>query len=143
MKSKLRAFLLLICAACVFVSIPVFVAKDTPIEIYVPVRTEKQAAEHEEAQQKAAQAAAQKAKARRIYRCQTNDDCVIVDKDPCGCAVGPSGVTAINVDFILEFSKTKSGVLAKACPDRAPSQERECSPNAQAVCRENMCHITY
>lgn len=143
MKNKIKSFCLLGCAACVLVSIPVFFSKDLPIEVSMPVLTEQQAAAQEEAQQKAAQASAHKAKVRRVFRCQADEDCIIVDKDPCGCLVGPSGVTAINASYTLDFNKMQSGVLAKACPDRAPSQEKECSPSAQAVCRENVCHIDY
>ncbi len=143
MKTKIKALCLLICAGCVLVLIPVFLSKDNPIEISMPVLTEQQAAAQEEAQQKAAQASAQKAKVRRVFRCQTDEDCIIVDKDPCGCLAGPEGVTAINASYTLEFNKMQSGMLAKACPDRAPSQEKECSPSAQAVCRENVCQIAY
>ncbi len=143
MKNKIKSLCLLICAACVLVLIPVFFTQDHPIEVSVPVLTEQQAAAQEEAQQKAAQASAHKAKVRRIFRCQTDDDCVIVDKDPCGCLVGPEGVTAINAAHTLEFNTMQSGVLAKACPNGTPSRENECSPLARAVCRENMCHIDY
>lgn len=143
MKTKLKALLLLACAGCVLVSIPVFLAKDNPIEVNMPSLTDAEASAREEAQQKAAQASAHKAKVRRVFRCETDDDCIIVDKDPCGCLVGPEGVTAINAAYTLEFNKMQSGMLAKACPDSAPSQEKECSPSAQPVCRENVCQISY
>lgn len=143
MKTKIKALCLLVCAACMLVLIPVFLSKDNPIEISMPVMTEQQAAAQEQAHQKAAQASAKKAKVRRILRCETDDDCIIVDKDPCGCLVGPEGVTAINASYTLEFNKMQSGVLAKACPDSAPSQEKGCSPSAVAVCRENICEIDY
>lgn len=143
MKTKIKALCLLVCAACMLVLIPVFLSKDNPIEVSMSVLTEQQAAAQEQAQQKAAQSSAQKARVRRILRCETDDDCIIVDKDPCGCLVGPEGVTAINASYTLEFNKMQSGVLAKACPDRAPSQEKECSPSAAAVCRENVCQIAY
>lgn len=143
MKHKIKSLCLLGCAACVLVLIPVFLSKDNPIEISMPVLTEQEAVAQEQAQQKAAQISAQKAKVRRVFRCQTNDDCIIVDKDPCGCLVGPEGVTAINAAHTLEFDKMQSSVVTKACPDRAPSQEKECSPSAVAVCRENMCQIKY
>lgn len=143
MKNKIKAFCLLGFAACVLVSIPVFLTKDNPIEVSVPLMTDQQAAAQEEAQQKAAQAAAQKAKSRRMFRCKTDDDCVIVDRDPCGCLNGPNGVVAVNVVHTLDFTKLQKGVLAKECSRSVPSQEKECSPNAQAVCRENLCHIAY
>lgn len=143
MKTKLKALFLLICAGCILASIPVFLSKDNPIEVSMPVLTEQQASAQEEAQQKAAQVSAKKAKVRRVFGCQTDDDCIIVDKDPCGCLIGPEGVTAINASYTLEFNKMQSNVLAKACPDRAPSREKECSPLARAVCRENACQIDY
>jgi adenine-specific DNA glycosylase len=81
--------------------------------------------------------------ARRMYRCETDEDCVIVDKDPCGCWVGPSGVTAINVAYILDFNKMTQKSLAKTCPDTEPSVDKECSPSARAVCKEKVCRIVY
>lgn len=143
MKNKIKAFLLLACAACVLVSIPVFLSKDNPIEVTVPTLTLSEVTQQEEEQQKAAAVSAKKAKVRRVFRCQTDEDCIIVDKDPCGCLVGPEGVTAINAAYTLDFNRMQSQALTKACPDRAPSQVRECSPSAQAVCRENVCKIVY
>lgn len=143
MKTKIHSFCLLVCAAGMLGLIPVFISRDNPIEVSMPVLTEQEAAAQEQAHQKAAQALAQQAKARRILRCETDEDCIIVDKDPCGCLAGPGGVTAINASYTLDFNKMQSGVLAKACPDGAPSQEKECSPFAVAVCRENLCQIAY
>ncbi len=98
----------------------------------------------QEAQQEAQERARRIAKARAVnFACQSDEDCIIVDKDPCGCLVGPKGVVAINAARTLEFNKTLENVMAKACPDGAPSQEKECSPNARAVCRNKTCKIIY
>lgn len=143
MKNKLKSLLLLVCSAVVLVLIPVFLSKDNPIEVTLPTLTLQEVTEQEAEQQKAAQASAKKAKVRRVFRCQTDEDCIIVDKDPCGCLVGPEGVTAINASYTLDFNKMQSQALTKACPDREPSQVRECSPSAEAVCRDKVCKIIY
>lgn len=143
MKDKLKSVLWLVCAVCVLASIPVFLSKDNPIEADVPTLTLEEVTQQEEAQQKTAQASAKKAKVRRVFRCQADEDCIIVDKDPCGCLVGPEGVTAINAEYTLDFNRMQSQALTKACPDREPSHERECSPSAEAVCQENVCKIVY
>lgn len=143
MKNKLKNLLLLACAGCVLVLIPVFFTQDKPIEVTIPTLTEKEFTAQQETQQKAAQATAQKARVRRVFRCQADEDCIIVDKDPCGCLIGPEGVTAINASYTLDFDKMQSRAVTKACPDRAPSQEKECSPSAVPVCRENVCRIAY
>lgn len=143
MKNKIKNLLLLASAGCVLVLIPVFFAQDKPIEVTLATLTEKEFAAQQETQQKAAQATAQKAKVRRVFRCQADEDCIIVDKDPCGCLIGPEGVTAINASFTLDFDEMQSKAVSKACPNRAPSREKECSPSAVPVCRENICHIAY
>lgn len=143
MKNKLKNLVLLASAGCVLVLIPVFFTQDKPIEVTLPTLTEQKFTEQQEMQQKAAQATAQKARVRRVFRCQADEDCIIVDKDPCGCLIGPEGVTAINASYTLDFDKMQSGAVTKACPDRAPSQEKECSPSAVPVCRENVCRIEY
>ena len=104
----------------------------------------KQEYEKQEAKQEAQERARRIAKARSVnFACKADEDCIIVDKDPCGCLVGPKGVVAINASRSLEFTKSLGNVLAKACPDGAPSQEKECSPNARAVCRNKTCKIIY
>ena len=143
MKSKIKSALLLVCAGIAVVLIPVFLSKDTPIEVSVTERTKTKLAEQEAEQQQEAQAQAAKNRTRRVYRCQVDEDCIIVDKDPCGCLVGPSGVTAINAAYTLDFNRMNVRSLTKACPETAPSMERECSPSAHAVCAEQVCKIAY
>ena len=143
MKLKIKEVLLWLCALAALGMIPVFIEKDTPIEVSVPVLNEAQLAAKEAREQKAAQASAAQAAMRRMVSCSVNEDCIIVDKDPCGCLVGPEGVTAINAAYTLDFNKFQSGSVTKACPEGAPSTERECSPSAQAVCQDNVCRISY
>ena len=80
----------------------------------------------------------------KMTACNTNEECVIVDKDPCGCLKGPEGVTAINASYSLEFSKLmeKRFALATACPS-VGSTEKECSASARPVCLQNRCKIGY
>lgn len=143
MKNKFKNLLLLMSAGCVLVLIPIFFVQDKPIEVTLSTLTEKEFTAQQETQQKAAQATAQKARVRRVFHCQADEDCIIVDKDPCGCLIGPEGVTAINASYTLDFNKMQSKAVTKACPDRALSQEKECSPFAVPVCRENVCQIAY
>jgi len=143
MKSKIKALLLLVCAACALVLIPVFLSKDKPIEVNMSFVRLQDVQKQEQQQQKAAQVTAKKNRVRRILHCQTDEDCIIVDKDPCGCLAGPEGVTAINAEYTLDFDKMHASLMTKACPDGEPSREKECSPDARAVCQENMCKIVY
>lgn len=143
MKFKLKELLLILCAVGALGLIPVFLSKDNPIEISVPVVTSAQLAAKEAKHQKAVEESAAQAAMRRMVSCSVNEDCIIVDKDPCGCLVGPQGVTAINASYTLDFNKMQSNLVAKACPEGAPSTERECSPSAQAVCVQNVCQISY
>ncbi len=143
MKTKIRDMVLLVCAVIVVVLIPVFLRQDKPIEVSIPVLDSAQLAAQEAQQKKeAAQEAAREAQ-RRMVSCTVDSECIIVDKDPCGCLVGPEGVTAINAAYTLDFNKVQSNVLAKACPEGAPSTERECGPTAHAVCTNNVCRIAY
>ena len=143
MKFRIREILLLCCALGALGLIPVFLSKDNPIEVTMPYLDKAQMAAKEVQQKKAAEESAAQAKMRRMISCTVNEDCIIVDKDPCGCLVGPQGVTAINAAYTLDFNKMQSNLVAKACPEGAPSTERECSPSAQAVCMENVCKIAY
>ena len=143
MKFRIREILLLCCALGALGLIPVFLSKDNPIEVTMPYLDKAQMAAKEAQQKKAAEESASQAKMRRMISCTVNEDCIIVDKDPCGCLVGPQGVTAINAAYTLDFNKMQSNLVAKACPEGLPSTERECSPSAQAVCRENVCKIAY
>ncbi len=143
MKLKIKEAMLLVCALAALGAIPLFLSKDNPIEVSVPVLDAAQLAAKEAKAQKEAAESAVQAAMRRMVSCSVNEDCIIVDKDPCGCLVGPEGVTAINAAYTLDFNKFQSNSLTKACPEGAPSVERECSPSAQAVCQENVCRISY
>ena len=143
MKAKLKAACLLVCALGILSLIPVFLSKDEPITVSVPLLDVAQMEAKEAQEQKAAEQAAAQAKRRRLYSCTVDEDCIIVDKDPCGCLVGPQGVTAINAAYTLDFNKQQSNLITKACPEGEPSMEKECSPTAQAVCEQNYCTIIY
>ena len=143
MKAKLKTACLLICALGILSLIPVFLSKDEPITVSVPLLDAAQMEAKEAQEQKAAEQAAAQAKRRRLYSCTVDEDCIIVDKDPCGCLVGPQGVTAINAAYTLDFNKQQSNLITKACPEGEPSMEKECSPTAQAVCEQNYCTIIY
>lgn len=148
--NKIKQFLLLLCAFAVIGAIPVVLSRreviptDMPALSRAEIVANKQEYEKLEAKQETQERARRIAKARSAnFACKADEDCIIVDKDPCGCLVGPKGVVAINASRSLEFTKTLGNVLAKACPDGAPSQEKECSPNARAVCRNKTCKIIY
>ena len=143
MKNKVRNILYIGLALFVFALIPVFLTQSNPMQVDLPKLNLQEVEAQEQAQQKAAQATAQRALARKMFQCEKDEDCIIVDKDPCGCLVGPSGVTTINVEYTLQFTQKQSNSIAAACPDGEPSQEQECSPSARAVCREQVCKIVY
>lgn len=151
MNLKIKGILLLVYAACVVLLTVFFFSKSQPIEASAPVFTESmvqqwQAQKMEEEQKKRSLYASRTRSETEswIYRCDTNEQCIIVDKDPCGCLKGPSGVTAINAEWSLEFSKLmdKEYAQASSCPFVA-STERECSATARAVCTENRCQIVW
>ena len=142
---------LLVCAAMVVLLILAFSPKSEPLESDMPLITQQMIEEvratkaTEESQRQQAEAARHRAEVMsKMYRCKEDDQCVIVDKDPCGCLKGPSGVTAINGEWSLEFSKLmdKKFAATTTCPSQ-PSQEKECSPRAKAICRSNRCTIAY
>ena len=149
--NKLYGLLLLICAGGVLLLAVVFFSQPAPIQVSM-VRLDQQLLEENEAKikeaekrQKAEQAKrAQAELEKKLYRCTRNDQCIIVDKDPCGCARGPQGVTAINSDFSLEYSRLLEKKFAKieVCPSIS-STEKECSRTAHAVCEESFCKIAY
>ncbi len=122
--------------------IPLFLAHDAPIEVNIPQLDAAEIAAQKEAAQQAEKQAQREARIRRVYACQKDEDCIIVEKDPCGCAVGPKGLVAINVDFVTDFNTLNSKQITTACPDTI-STEKECSAEAQAVCRARTCKITY
>ena len=149
--NKLQGLLLLICAGCICFLSVLFFFSPAPIEVNMARLDQKMLEENEakmkeeEKRNKAQQAARARADLeKKMYRCQTSDQCTIVDKDPCGCSRGPKGVTAINSDFSLEYSRSMEQKFAKieVCPDTT-STERECSRSAHAVCENNHCKIAY
>ena len=143
MNKKIKDLIFLICAGGILFLIPTFYAKDRPIEVNMPILDTTNMAVHEVVQQQTAQAEAHKRLVSRIFRCQQDDDCIIVDKDPCGCWIGPKGVTAINAEQTEAFNRAIPSADMSACPDTEPSTERECSPSAHAVCRAGACKIEY
>lgn len=143
MSTKIRNVIVSFCVIIICCLIPVFFMRGGMIEVDFPVLDSKLLTETAEQTQKAAQRTAAQRRHRKLVSCQSDEDCVIVDKDPCGCLVGPQGVTAINASYTLEFNKMQEGVMAKACPEGEPSQEKECSPSAQAVCQAHVCRIQY
>lgn len=136
-----NAVLIAITAGVVFL-IPLFLSHDSPIEVNIPQLNVQEIATKKEAAEQAEKQAQKEARVRRVYACQADEDCIIVDKDPCGCAVGPKGITAINVNFITEFNAMNNQQGAKACPDTI-STEQECSDSAEAVCVSRVCKIRY
>ncbi len=143
MKFKVREIFLFLCALGALGLIPLFISKDEPIEISIPVLDQEKIEAQEEKEEQLSRKAAVQAKQRRMISCKVNEDCIIVDKDPCGCLIGPEGVTAINAAYTLDFNKQQAHQLTKTCPEGAPSSEKECSPSAQAVCLNHICKITY
>lgn len=152
MNKTIYGWLLLGFTAVVLILSIVFFRQNNPIEAEVPLFTMQEADEAKTQREQEAQKRQNMELARKrseidnkMTRCSSDDECVIVDKDPCGCLKGPSGVTAINGAFSLEFTNLmeKKFGTATACPSVAPSLERECSPTAEAVCREKHCKIVY
>lgn len=151
MNHKIKGLILLICAALAALMTVVFFSRSTPIEAQMPLVTRQMIDENQAEIQKQEQLRQSSAAARRraelenrLYQCQSGEECIIVDKDPCGCLKGPEGVTAINSAMSLDFSRAmeKQFAAATACPS-AGSTERECSPSARAVCEQNRCKIVY
>ena len=151
MSSKIHTLLLVVCSVVVLLLAFLFWMRPAPIEATVPLVTLEMVREHQAAVEQAAQKRQQAENSRkhnelmaRLVACHTNEDCIIVDKDPCGCLNGPESVTAINVEMTVEFSELleKKFEAATACPS-VPSVERECSDTARAVCQEQRCQIIY
>lgn len=144
MNRKMRDRIALFCAFVLLALLPFFLSRTRPIAVDLPEISKEEVVAQEEKEQKKAQVKAVRAKTRKIYACESDEDCIIVDKDPCGCLIGPAGVTAINALYTLEFnSMNLQNVVAKTCPDTAPSTEKECSATAQAVCQAQTCKIVY
>lgn len=143
MKKQIKNLVTLALAAIAVLLIPVFLTHHTPSAVEIAQLDAQEIAEQKEASARAEKKAQQTARIRRMYACQTDEDCVIVDKDPCGCAAGPEGVTAVNVDRITDFQKmNNANSSVKACATTL-STERECSASAHAVCKANQCKIAY
>ncbi len=142
MKKMIQSVCLFVCAAGIVLLIPVFLKNAVPIEVDIPQITVEEIETKKEETAQAQKAAKRQAKINRIYSCQSDEDCIIVDKDPCGCSIGPKGVTAINVGYITDFNTLNTQPTAKACPD-VISTERECSETARAVCKAKTCKIAF
>jgi len=143
MKKAIMRVFLLTCTVAVLLLIPLFMSHDSPIQVKLPqLTTEELAAQKQEAA-KQAQETARKAQLSRIYSCRQDEDCLIVDKDPCGCSVGPKGVVAININYITDFNALNSSrMITKTCSSQV-STLKECSPSARAVCKARTCKIVY
>jgi len=142
MNKMIKNVVLLVAITVVVFLIPLFLLHDAPIEVTIPQLDAQELAAKKEAAEQAEKQAQKEARIRRVYACQADEDCIIVDKDPCGCAVGPQGVVAINVDFVTDFNTLNSNQVTKACPDTI-STEKECSEEAKAVCIARTCKIRY
>ena len=143
MNSKIRDVVAVICALVLLSSLPTFMARKKPIEVSLPQMNPQEVVAKEELQQKQAQAVALQNKLRRIYACTIDEDCIIVDKDPCGCTIGPKGVVAINVNYILDFNAINNQKsVTTTCPETT-SRVKECSPTARPVCKAHRCKISY
>ena len=142
MNKMIKNLVLIACTVGVVFLIPLFLSHDSPIPVEIPRLDAQEMAAKKEAAEQAERQAQKEARARRVYACKVDEDCIIVDTDPCGCALGPKGVTAINVNFITDFNAINAQSMTKTCPDTV-STERECSPNTEAVCRARTCKIQY
>lgn len=142
MNKMIKNVVLIAATAGVLFLIPLFLANNTPIEVDIPRLDAQELAAQKEAVQQAEKRAQKEVRNRRVYACQVDEDCIIVEKDPCGCAIGPKGVVSINVNFVTEFNALNSQQVTTACPDTV-STEKECSETAEAVCRAHTCKISY
>ncbi len=151
MNQMIKGVFLLACAFVAAVLAVSFFSRSQPIEVQIPLVTKQMVEENQAQIQQEQQRRQHKLQAKkraelevRLYQCQSDEECVIVDQDPCGCLKGPEGVTAINAGLSLEFSRLmeKSYADATACPSTASTQ-KECSPTAHPVCQQNRCQIVY
>ncbi|MBR3603140.1 MAG: hypothetical protein IKL48_00350 [Elusimicrobiaceae bacterium] len=148
---KVKGVLLLICSIAAILLALTFYSRRSTIEVEMPLLTKsmvderlKEMEKSEKRRQTAQEAHRRAELEERLISCQTDEDCIIVDKDPCGCLKGPEGVTAINATMTMEFSKMMESLFAKAtsCPS-VGSSERECSATARPACVKNSCKIVY
>lgn len=143
MKKAIARIFLLTCTVGVVLLIPLFLSHDSPIQVQLPHLTVEELEAQKQEAAKIEQETARKARLKRIYSCKQDEDCLIVDKDPCGCAAGPTGVVAINVNYITDFDALNSAKMGtKACSSQV-STIKECSPSAKAVCKAHTCKISY
>ena len=158
MKKMIENLLLLAAITGIFVLIPIFLFNATPILVTVPpvsmeavavskqradAEDEEKAEQEKEAAERAAQEAKYKALVKQVYSCKSDDECIIVDKDPCGCNIGPKGITAINVNAVSVFNLlNKQNTGMKVCPETL-STANECSARAYPACRAGSCKILY
>ena len=143
MNKQIKNVFLLVCAVVVVFAIPMLLSHHTPTQVDLVRLDAQEIAAQKEAAAQAEKQAARQARATRIYACSTDEDCIIVDKDPCGCSVGPEGVVAINVNHIVDFNTMNThNTVASACGENV-SQEKECSPSAHPVCKARRCKIEY
>lgn len=143
MNKMIKNVFLLVCAVGIMCLIPVFLLHDSPIPVDIVRLDARELAAQKEAVAKAEKKARSQARVRKVYACNVNEDCIIVEKDPCGCAIGPRGVTAINVNHTLDFNSINNQKsITKTCPEKI-SREKECSPTARPVCRAKRCSISY
>ena len=143
MRSKIKNICWIAFGFIILMLLPIFWANKKPTEVNFPAISAQDITAGEEAQQRAAKTAAINTMRRKVFQCEADDDCIIVDKDPCGCLVGPSGVIAINASHTLEFNQLYQKNETSSCPDGAPSNVKECSAAARAVCHEKTCKIVY
>ncbi len=151
MSQKIKGLFLLVCAAGVLILALSFFSRSTPIEVQMPLVTTQMVKENqaqlksEEEQRQNAAAARKRAETEvRVRQCTADDQCIIVDRDPCGCLKGPEAVTAINSAMSLEFSQlVQSETFGSTVCPAVGSTERECSATARAVCQQNACTIIY
>ena len=147
----IQSLLLIGCSLGILYLAFMFFSHPEPIGVSMPLLTRETLQENEEhaqqqmqKQQAAALAQKRAELEKKMYKCETDAQCIVVDKDPCGCAKGPKSITAINEDFSLEFSDliAKKFTGMEMCPD-TESHEKECSPSARPACVEKHCKIIY
>ena len=147
----IRDILMVTCAAVAVLLALVFFSRPEPIRASMPLLTSQMVRENEEKAQeelrKQEEIEAAKRRAaleEKMYRCKADSECVIVDRDLCGCLIGPKGVVAINSEYSFDFSRMmeKKFESMKMCPEEVKA-EKECSPSARPACKANRCTIVY
>ncbi len=143
MNKHIKNIFFAVCAGAIILAIPMLLAHHTPLQVDLVKLDAQEIAAQKEAAAEAEKQAARQARAARVYACSTDEDCIIVDKDPCGCSAGPKGVVAINVNHIVDFNAMNNkNAVTSACAETV-SQEKECSPSARPVCKARRCKIEY